>query len=197
MTTVLTLPGLGGDVGGYMGEWLHGFAGQHNHIAVDYPAAAGTASITAGVHQLQAAITQTLSLGGGPVVVLAHSQGAEVVSEWLEKYADSGPTLSRPPVGSLRFILTGNPRRRLGGAVMGGWDWRPVGRTPETRYRVTDIARRWDGWCNKDNYPDKSGRNWFRLWWGRFTAHNDYRDVDIAGCDIREVSGNTTYLIHQ
>ena len=191
MTTVLTLPGLGGDVGGYMSEWLHGFAGGYDHVPVDYPAAAGTASIAAGVHQLQAAITQTLSVGGGPIVVLAHSQGAEVVSEWLEEYADSGP-----PPGSLRFILTGNPRRRLGGAGMGGWDWRPVGHTLETRYAVTDIARRWDGWANKDNYPGRAGRDWFKLWLGRFTVHSDYRDVTVAGCTVRETSGNTTYLIH-
>ena len=192
MTTVLTLPGLGGDVGGYMSEWLHGFAGKgYDHVPVDYPAAAGTASITAGVHQLQEAITQTLRVGGGPIVVLAHSQGAEVVSEWMDEHADTGP-----PPGSLRFILTGNPRRRLGGAGMGGWDWRPVGRTPETRYRVTDIARRWDGWANKDNYPGRAGGNWFKLWWGRFTVHSDYRDVTVAGCTVRETSGNTTYLIH-
>ena len=129
---------------------------------------------------------------GEDVEVLAHSQGAEACSEWMADYADKPDA---PDPAKVSFILLGNPRRRLGGAGKTGWNWKPIPRTPETQYRVVDVSRRWDGWANNDNWPGKPGRDSWRLWLGRWVDHTNYDDVDLGTCQVRERSGNTTYLV--
>jgi hypothetical protein len=189
---VLTLAGLG-DKSDKMANWLQGWANVpgRSHVVVDYPAAPGTASIATGAAMLDEEIHHYLKLGA-TITVMGHSQGAEVASVWLEEHAGDAAI----PDGRVQFILTGNPRRRLGGAGLVGWDLKKIGRTPETRFKVRDIARRYDGWSNADNYPGSKFWGKLRLFIGRFVDHADYRDVNIGACVLREQSGQTSYLQH-
>ncbi len=71
-----------------------------------------------------------------PVVVFGYSQGARVVTQWLEEHAgtDGAPSPDR-----LSFLLIGNPDRRYGGAHA------PLGQiTPDTEYDVIDVSRQYD-----------------------------------------------------
>lgn len=119
-------------------------------IKVDYPASFAKKSIENGVAALDVLIRDT----PGPKLVFAHSQGAQVVSRWLRRYAT---TSSAPPASDLSFLLIGNPLRKFGGYIIG----RPevdgqVGQpTPnDTRYAVTDLKMQYDGWADM---PDKPG----------------------------------------
>ena len=196
MTTVLTLSGLTYNVVDNMGDALSGFATAPGHIrkAVSYPAAASATSIPAGVIALDDAIRAT----PGDIVVLAHSQGAQVVGGWLREYAQRPDA---PPPDRLRFILLGNPERRLGwNPERKGFDGNPLLPTPDdTQYQVLDITRRWDGWGNADNWPDGDPglKDKARLMLGRATDHVDYSKVslDDPAMQVRAQVGNTSYLV--
>ena len=196
MTTVLTLSGLTYNVVDYMGDALHGFANSPGHVrkAVIYPAAASSKSIPAGVVALDEAIRST----GGDLVVLAHSQGAQVVGGWLREFAGRPDA---PSPDRLSFILIGNPERRLGwNPERKGFDGEPLLPTPDdTQYRVLDITRRWDGWGNADNWPDGGPglKDKAHLMFGQATDHTDYSKValDDPEMKIRAQVGNTTYLV--
>ncbi len=114
-------------------------------IKVDYPASFAARSIDLGVEALNKAVHAVT----GPKLVFAHSQGAQVASRWLRKYADSH--LSAPPPGELSFLFIGNPLRKYGGYIIG----RPEigGQTGlptrnDTRYAVTDLTMQYDGWSD-------------------------------------------------
>ncbi|MDZ4233690.1 MAG: PE-PPE domain-containing protein [Dietzia sp.] len=195
MTTVLTLGGLNYGMADRVGAALSGYASKADRVIVKYPQSASPKSIPAGVEALQQAIQSALAQTAGPIDVVAHSQGAEVVSEWLEQHA------RRPdaaPPDRLRFILLGNPRRRFGGTGTRGFDGQPLRRTPDdTQYTVLDVARAHDGWCNGDGWPDEKltlARK-ARLLGGRFIDHLDYSHVDTATAEVRARTGNTTYLV--
>lgn len=195
MTTVLTLGGLNYGMADRVGAALSGYASKADRVIVKYPQSASTKSIPAGVEALQLAIGSALTGTSGPVDVVAHSQGAEVVSEWLEQYASLPDA---PPAGRLRFILLGNPRRRFGGAGKRGFDGKPLRRTPDdTQYTVLDVARTHDGWANDDGWPtgNLTLMAKARLLGGRFIDHLDYSHVDTATSQVRARVGNTTYLV--
>ena len=108
------------------------------------PASLAPHSIAHGVAALDAAVRAT----AGPVIVLAHSQGAQVASHWMREHAnDTGA----PSGDRLVFLLTGNPLRAEGGYAIGR---REVGGTigqptpAASRWRVIDVARRFDGWAD-------------------------------------------------
>lgn len=195
MATVLTLGGLSFGIGTEqrMAKALKGLAMQEGnvHKPVPYPQSASVSSIHAGEVAIGNAIKET----EGPKIVLAFSQGAQVVGEWLKNNADS---LDAPPPNELSFMLIGNPERRYGRKPNSrGFDGQLLPYTPDnTQYKVTDIARRWDGWCNADNWPDDPG--WFasmRLFFGQWVDHSDYSKVDTTKCGVRAVEGNTRYLV--
>ncbi|MBB2990683.1 hypothetical protein FHR72_002156 [Mycolicibacterium iranicum] len=194
MTTVLTLGGLNYGTNDHVGAALHGYARAHDRVVVRYPQSVSARSIPAGVEALEQALRSALAAADGPVDVVAHSQGAEVVSEWLERYA-SAP--HAPPADRVRFILLGNPRRRYGGAGRKGWDGKPLNRTPDdTRYTVLDVARAHDGWCNNDGWPAELTLAMKAvLLAGRMADHLDYSRVDLATAQIRARVGNTTYYV--
>ncbi|WP_051053529.1 PE-PPE domain-containing protein [Mycolicibacterium chubuense] len=192
---VLTLGGLNFGVTDQVGPALHGYAAKSDRIVVKYPQAASMASIRTGVQALQRAVRSALSDTDGLIDVVAHSQGAEVVSEWLYEY---GHGSDAPPAHRLRFILLGNPRRRLGGAAVRSFDGKPVRRTPDdTRYTVLDVTRAQDGWSNNDGWPAPHltfGMK-ARLLVGRMIDHVDYGGVDLDTAQVRARVGNTTYLV--
>ena len=156
----------------------------HTVVAIDYPQAAQVNSIKMGKEILDARIRVT----AGPKIVYGHSQGAEVISEWLEEFAED-PTAPDPD--ELMFVVTGNPRRNPGGRGIGGrtWDGRRVFGTPNTRYRLIDVARRYDGWAIK---------SWsLRSLLGMFFVHSNYKDVGINDPKngVHEVATNTLHIV--
>lgn len=194
MLTVLTVEPLDFGVGNRMAKLLRGFATRpgHRHTPIDYPATLSRSSIPKGVD----ALAQQIADVPGDKVVLAHSQGAQVASEWLRAHAGAP---GAPPPARLWFILTGNPQRRIGGRARRSVTGDRLLPTPDdTQYRVFDLARRWDGWANWDNYPDgPSRRARARLILGMTADHTDYTDVgvDDPANRVRAVVGNTVYII--
>jgi pimeloyl-ACP methyl ester carboxylesterase len=197
VTIVFTLGGLGSrnTVETALHSWCSSEGRQH--VVVDYPREGNADSILAGIANLDTALEEWLSRDA--VVVMGHSQGAEVVSEWLERNADSP---NAPLRGALSFILTGNPCRRVGGVVTSGTFWSKhgyLGRrkpTPETQYDVDDIARIGDVWANVDGWPSMVPPK--VSFWQRILnqdPHSNYQHVDLAECTLREQSGNTKYWV--
>lgn len=173
-----------------MADFLRGYARQPGriHIKVEY-AASLSESLSKGAAILNGSIVAALNYPENQVTVMGHSRGAEVAGTWLREY---GRQANRPPAARLRFILLGNPRRVFGGDAKTGQT-----RTPnDTDYAVIDIARRWDGWANADNWPAQPGESKFRLWWGSKFDHGSYEDVGVDDCVIRKRVGATDYLVH-
>ncbi|ORB28042.1 PE-PPE domain-containing protein [Mycolicibacterium parafortuitum] len=177
------------------GDYLRGYAKAEGNtwIPLAYPAAARQSSITEGAANLDRLLRTT----AGMIDVIAMSQGAQVVGEWLSTYA----TLhDAPPADRLRFTLLGNPGRALGANPdRMGWNGLRIALTPEnTAYTVRDIAQRWDGWANWENWPSlqRIAEDVVRLFVGMFTDHSGaYDDVDVTTLQVRAVVGNTTYYV--
>lgn len=164
MTTVLTLePLFGAAMGGTM---RHNFGGAgliHGRttrtwlgcptntavVNIPYPASMAPSSIPDGVTALDYALSGT----EGPLLVFAHSQGAQVVSRWLQTRAGlpGAPATSR-----VQFLLIGNPLRKYGGYGVGKpeFDGHIGQATPtNTGYAVTDLKVRYDGWADSPTRP--------------------------------------------
>lgn len=198
MATVITIEPL--DFGAdktlhFMNEWCSSLAttGGNTPYRLDYPATLDINSIPAGVEALDEAV-KTIA---GVKIVLAHSQGASVATEWLAAHAGD---VDAPASSQLSFVITGNPQRNPGripdrrspnGALM-------IATPTGSQYTVKDIARRWDGWCNYDNYPDVPNP-WasIRLFIGQWIDHCNYNAVSLTNPSniTRSVVGNTTFLI--
>lgn len=143
---VLTLTGLNFNLTNYMPNQFGGIFKRPTYVIrqVRYPASLASDSISKGVDALDKALRET----SGDVIVLAHSQGAQVASHWIRRHLDdaNGPASDR-----IVFILTGNPLRAEGGHIIGR---REVGGTigeptpVSTRWRIIDVARRYDGWAD-------------------------------------------------
>lgn len=186
---VLTLGGL--DFGlhkivNYMGRVCRSFAttGGRTQIPVRYPARLDLSngdnpqgSIQTGARLLDAAIRAT----PGPKTVLGYSQGAQVVGAWMVAHA-----YRHDAPDDLQFILIGNLERRYGNPL-----WVPKTTPDDTRYKVWDVAKSDDGWCNGTN-PKKGlivgvgGK-----------GHLNYWNTDLFGPDneVIRVVGNTTYVV--
>jgi len=169
MTTILTLEPLGGNLfpGGTMklnfggaglpsnaweGNITRAWLGQPSGTAVKrvkHPADLSHFSITDGVVALDRMIKAT----AGNVLIVAHSQGAQVASRWMRTLAtDSGA----PSTSRVRFLLFGNPLRKYGGFGVGNkeCDGTTGQATPTSPWTVTDYKLQYDGWA--DN-PTRSG----------------------------------------
>ena len=188
-TTVLTVGAL--DLGvdklfNYMKRVCNGFAVKpgHRQIQVKYPATldptgdSPLGSIQIGASKLDALIRSTK----GPKIVLAYSQGAQVVGAWLRKYAYKPDA---PDEDELQFILIGNPERSIGKQP---WVQKT---TPEhTQYRIRDVARKGDNWADWQGQT----KNRFLALFG--SIHNDYWKTDLFDprAEVQGVVGNTTYV---
>ncbi|CAN3129144.1 PE-PPE domain-containing protein [Mycobacterium sp. smrl_JER01] len=135
-----------------------------------------------GADPLDAAIRQT----DGLKIVYGYSQGGQVISAWMRKYAAEADA---PPADELVFVIIGNGDRPRGGSnAASGFA------TPETQYKVIDVARQYDFAAD---FPD----NPFNLlalanaMAGFSSVHTDYEDVDLYDPNnIVWVEGNTTYV---
>ena len=191
---VITIGGLGTKPED-TGDYLQGYAKAEGNtwIPLAYPAAARQSSITEGAANLDRLLRTTT----GVIDVIAMSQGAQVVGEWLSTYASLHDA---PPADRIRFTLLGNPGRALGANPDRlGWNGLRIALTPEnTAYTVRDIAQRWDGWANWENWPSlqRVAEDVVRLFVGMFTDHSGaYDDVDVTTLEVRAVVGNTTYYV--
>ena len=194
VTTVITIEGLDFGITDYMPKALHGFATAPGHVRkrLKYPAAMSVQSILKGAWALDEMIRST----PGPKIVLAHSQGAQVVGQWMREHAYAEDA---PSPDELSFILIGNPERLYGRRPNSkGFDGKLLLPTPnDTQYRVFDISRRYDGWANADNWPDTDTPNTARLRMGRMFDHPHYENVDIDDPSnmVRATVGNTAYIV--
>jgi pimeloyl-ACP methyl ester carboxylesterase len=185
MTTVLLCYPPGQSGGGMYLGWCKGWANTRGQLVdVPYTASLDANSITDGVTALDAALKNT----PGDVVVMGHSQGAQVISRWLREHADDPDA---PDPSRVSFLLTGNPLRPgtgriVGGVEVGGTTGQPT--REDTRYQVTDVARQHDGWAIKGPLWGRNG------WWGMFVDHMRYNNVDLNNAISRTVVGNTIYL---
>jgi hypothetical protein len=185
--TVLTVAALGDND---MSKWMGGWAGRNGRAVIKVRSAADLDknTIPDAAKELDLVIRLALEHSTGEVIVLAHSQGCQVVGEWLAKYGGIGK-------GRLRFVLTGNLERQYFGYIANKpWYIRggnSVRQTPNnTDYPVTDIGRRDDLWAN---FP---GGLKAMLGLPFCPAHLNYNSVDPDHLDPRyivKVVGKTTY----
>lgn len=158
---------------------------------VDYPRDSSPASIATGVANLNSAIRGL----GGTKLVVAHSQGSEVCSRWMETYAADG---TAPTEAQLMFILTGNPRSAIGGYGVGRatWDGSLATVTPTTsRWRIIDYKIRYDGWTD---FPVDQGNSLAvqNANSGKFGQHGRYHlQAFNNAANTVWVNGNTTYVL--
>lgn len=196
-TTVLTCEPLtfgAGSVFGVMKFTLRSFAPTHGKpVAVPTNTDLTYAGLLAGRDVLNDYIRAT----PGKKIVFAYSRGAQFASEWLRAYADAPDA---PSPSDLSFVLIGNPQRRLGGTLGTTLDGVRLLPTPDdTRYPVTDLTRRRDGWSNADNWPARTtlAARTELASRGKFVVHANYafNSLDDPRNMVRAVVGNTTYLV--
>ncbi|WP_165804592.1 PE-PPE domain-containing protein [Mycolicibacterium austroafricanum] len=121
------------------------------------------------------------------VVVFALSGGAGASGEWIRKHAgDEGA----PPAEKLSFVWIGNPGRKYGGSS------RRFATSPESQYKVLDIARQYDPIADSPDDPLNLLAH-LNLMAGMLSPlHTDYAGVDIDDPrNIRWTEGNTTYVL--
>ncbi len=194
--SVLTLSGLNFNLYNYMpGEFRGRFSRPPYHmIPVHYPASISRNTISKGVLALDKAMHNAT----GPIIVLAHSQGAQVVSHWLREHAID-PTA--PPPDQLTFILCGNPLRSSGGRGIGHHEFGgTIGEpTPTaTRWTVIDVARKYDGWADwpTDDSNRQAVKN-ARLGMHSYHLHYDEVDLDDPAHTVWRVGTTTFVLTHE
>ena len=185
-----------GKVVNIMDRSLQGFARKYGKpVAVPTTTDLSYAGLMRGRDILNNYIKRT----PGKKIVMGYSRGAQIASEWLRTYAKRADA---PEASELSFIFIGNPQRRFGGKphmkTLEGIELLP---TPDnTKYKVTDIAKRWDGWANADNWPvgPTNAADMSKLSTaGRFVDHSAYDTTWIGDHRdrVRAVRGNTTYLV--
>lgn len=176
-------------VGNFVKLQLQGKPCQGREVVkIDYPASFAANSIDAGVKALDDFLHNTL----GEKLILAWSQGAQVVSRWLRNLANF-PVLPAPE--EVEFFVFGNPLRKYGGYIIGrpevgGQIGLPT--LNDTPYRVTDLKMQGDGWAD---WPgDDAG------WLAKLDARKGqnkrhcygYLTADPADPNIRVYHENTT-----
>lgn len=136
----------------------------------------------AGADPLNESIRET----DGLKIVYGYSQGGQVISAWMRKYAAAADA---PPADELTFVILGNGDRPHGGSnAQSGYA------TPVTQYKVIDVARQYDFAAD---FPDDP-MNLLALanaFAGFTSLHLEYEDVDLY--DPRNIvwtEGNTTYV---
>jgi len=152
----------------------------------------GISAITDAVKILDAAVMST----SGNIIVLAHSEGAEVASRWIRQYAND-PVRSAM-AGRISFVLSGNPLRSGAGYVIGRRECDGVigvGTPTDSPWAIIDVARRWDGWADA---PADSTNLWAaaEAKAGMTGSHMWYSKVNLF--DSKNTvwqEGNTTFVL--
>ena len=157
--------------------------GGRSCVAVPYP----YLFRDVGVTDLNNALNSPLPNPEQPQqIVFGYSQGARIAGEWIEKYGTTEGALSPENVS---FVLIGNPNRKHGGANLG---WGQA--TPDSEYKVLDVARQYD---LAVDFPDNP-LNLLALanaYAGFSFIHPNYEDVDLYSPDNYVWNeGNTTYV---
>lgn len=187
MAIVLTVAPLGGSD---LSDWMGGWAKRQGGEVIRVPGGADLSmdTIPETAKNLDYLIQDTLRHSKEDVIVLGHSQGCQVVGEWLREYADADPY-------RLRFVLTGNLERAFFGYAFNKVSWIPKGNirgiTPnDTAFKVLDIGREKDAWAN---FP---GGLWAMLRLVFSPAHLDYSMVNPENLDIvgHKKVFNTNYV---
>ena len=164
-------------------------------VDLKYSAAWSKTSITQGVQMLDAALMST----PGDIIVMAHSEGAQVASRWMRTYAND-PTRAALAT-RVTFLLSGNPLRSSqggGGRMIGRWEndgVRALATPTTTPWPIIDVARRWDGWADwpVDTSNKIAVRN-ARI--GMTVFHMNYANVNLYdSTNTVWHDGNTTYVL--
>lgn len=126
-----------------------------------------------------------------PTMVVGFSQGATVASQWLREHDGR---FDAPPSDELSFVLLANPLRKYGGSrpAYEGIDEA----TPDTEYRVLDIAVEYDGAADLPDdllNPLAVANALAGFTYIHIPGYGDY-DLDTAE-KIVWVEGNTTYVL--
>ncbi|MBS1955235.1 MAG: PE-PPE domain-containing protein [Cyanobacteria bacterium SZAS-4] len=194
--TVLTLTGLNFNLVNYMPDVLQGRFSKppYRLREVRYPASISPKTISKGVLALDAALRDT----AGPIIVLAHSQGAQVASHWMRQHA-ADPNAPAP--NRLIFILLGNPLRLNGGHGIGQREFGgTIGEpTPTcTPWTVVDVARRYDGWADfpADASNQLAVRN-ANIGKRTYHTHYDVVDIDDPTNTVWKQDNTTFVLTHE
>ena len=149
-----------------------------------------------GVRLLNKALTTT----PGPKYVLGWSEGAQIIAKWLREH---GPDSEVNPADVV-FILLGNPERFYGGACvvpspprkMGGLikpkpSYGGCGFPADTRYRVVDLCRQYEGWADVPTVEEPSKVSLKNVDDG---LHMNYFGVSLEDPDLLlHTEGNVTY----
>ena len=191
--TVLTLSGLNFNLYNDMPQKFKGIfaTAPYKMKQIKYPASISKNSIEKGVQLLDEALKNTK----GQIIVLAHSQGAQVCSRWMREHAMD--TLA-PAATRLLFILSGNPLRSSGGYIIGRKevDGKTGIATPtDTPWPIIDVARRYDGWADwvQDENNKEAVKNARK---GMQLLHKQYDEVDLySPTHTIWKKGNTTYVL--
>lgn len=194
---VAALPGAFGAA-----QWTTGFlqgkpcAAPNTCVPISYfnagdffGAGIGTRSLDDGEHKLDDWIRST----PGKKIAMGHSLGALVIYKWLRDHS-SDPTAPSP--GELSFITLGAPERAGTGYAYsdpnGMFAYRKdqgLGLPANTPYKVVDVCRQWDGWCDWVPGDDRSKK-------GQTVLHIDYNNIDINDpANQVTVTGNITEIM--
>lgn len=153
---------------------------------------------TYGMNALERALHDPAN--AGPKIIYAHSSGARVAQQWLERYGDNyDPDVD----GDLSFVFLGNPNREYGGSNV---LWQDVLASenpfPDTPYHVVDLTRQYDP---AGDFPN----NYFSpFYWlaqanatsAFFFTHLNYNKVDISDpnnirwTETNDQGGSTEYI---
>lgn len=121
----------------------------------------------------------------GLKIVYGYSQGGQVISAWMRKYA---ATEGAPSPDEVVFVIIANGDRKYGGSnAKSGYVM------PETQYKVIDISRQYDF---GSDYPDRFNLlAMMNAMAGFGSIHTDYEEVDIHDPNnVVWTEGNTTYV---
>ena len=191
--TVLTLSGLNFNLYNSQPKKFQGIFSKdpYKMVKVDYPASISRESIAKGV----AALDTALRSHPGQKIVLAQSQGAQVVSRWLREHQNDPPS---PIDKEITFLLTGNPLRATGGNAIGKKEVDGITGQPtltNTRWPIIDFARRYDGWADwvKDESNSWAVKNAEQ---GKLTYHMSYDNINIKDpSHTIWTKDNTTFVL--
>jgi hypothetical protein len=154
----------------------------------------GLSAFANGVQKLDDALMSS----SGDVIVMAHSEGAEIATRWIRMYADD-PTRAAM-ADRITFLLSGNPVRSGSGYLVGRFEGDGaigVATPTDSPWAIVDVARRWDGWAD---WPTDSTNRWAiaEAIAGKTTSHMWYSKVDLySPQNTVWQQGNTTFVLTQ
>lgn len=172
-------------------------AAPNTCVPVDYLALPGQQFNEGGADTLVAAVS-ALPTDGGPVILLGHSQGAQVIYAALNRWQADPSTAPDP--ARLSWVSIGNPDNTFGGfQTKLGLVKQPL--PADTPYTGTEVIRQYDGWAD---WPDDPSNMLAVLnaVAGMFVVHPNYVNVDLDDpANVRYTPaladgtpGNVTYV---